>query len=116
MDVAEVSFSLIIVFGASVVGFMLGLSGKAFVDMISPKPTNKRFTCDWDQNWSYDPIGKTWTIYGTKYSDALFQAWGKDGLPVGTLFELVKREDATIHIKKILGEGYGYGLLKQTLQ
>jgi hypothetical protein len=47
-------------------------------------------------DWAHDRF----TIYGIQYSGALFRAWGEGGMPIGTKFTLVGREDGLISIKE----------------
>ncbi len=41
----------------------------------------------------YNPITQEYSIYGLRISEAVFKSWGRDGMPVGTLFRLVARPD-----------------------
>ena len=49
-----------------------------------------------------DKEKKTITIEGICYSYELFRSWGKDGFPIGTLFEITGREQGVISIKRIV--------------
>lgn len=49
----------------------------------------------------YHPLTDTYEIYGVRYAGALFKFWGKEGVPVGTLFRLVKREDGKIWVETV---------------
>lgn len=50
----------------------------------------------------YDWRRKVYTIFGVQYSENLFRLWAKDGLPVGTWFQLVERkEDGAITIGRL---------------
>jgi hypothetical protein len=49
-------------------------------------------------DWAYDRF----EIYGIQYSGALFRAWGKDGMPVGTKFTLISRNDGSITLQREL--------------
>jgi hypothetical protein len=48
-------------------------------------------------NWGEQYI----EINGIKYSYDLFEEWGINGMPEGTKFELVKRENGKMIIKRL---------------
>ena len=50
----------------------------------------------------YDWVYDRFTIYGIQYSGALFKAWGEGGMPVGTKFTIVGREDGLITLHREL--------------
>jgi len=49
-------------------------------------------------DWAHDRF----EIYGIQYSGALFKAWGKNGMPVGTRFTIIGREDGLITLHREL--------------
>ena len=51
-----------------------------------------------------DPEHQIIEIEGVRYSYALFQLWGTNGLPVNTLFKIVKKENGLLTIEKIKEE------------
>ena len=52
-----------------------------------------QYKCD---QFHYDWNSDIFTIYGVKYSATLFEAWSKNGLPIGTKFELIDRDQLGI--------------------
>ena len=50
----------------------------------------------------YQADRDTWVIHGVEYSDHLFKSWSKNGIPIGTIFELIERdENGVITLKEI---------------
>jgi hypothetical protein len=56
-----------------------------------------------NQHFQYNSRTDTFTIFGMRYSGALFFRWSKYGLPVGTKFEIIGRENNTlyVHVQKV---------------
>lgn len=48
----------------------------------------------------YDFYRELYIIEGVKISKAVFLAWSEKGLPIGSYFQLLSREDGTISIKE----------------
>ena len=55
--------------------------------------------------FEYDETRDLLTVEGQQYSGDLFRAWGKDGLPVGAVFRIVKRADGEpLTVERLLPE------------
>ena len=57
--------------------------------------------CCRNQNINYDPQTDTFVIYSIRYSGELFHDWSQNGLPIGTKFEIAKRENGVVCLNKI---------------
>jgi hypothetical protein len=54
-----------------------------------------------NQHFRYNSLTDTFTIFGMRYSGALFFNWSKYGLPVGTKFEIIGRENNILYLQKV---------------
>lgn len=54
-----------------------------------------------NQHFRYNLQTDTFTIFGMRYSGAIFFDWSKYGLPVGSKFEITGRENNIIYLQKI---------------
>jgi hypothetical protein len=53
----------------------------------------------------YDWQTDTYKLEGIFYSAELFRAWAKDGLPIGTVFQIKRREENGVVTLRIFNSG-----------
>ncbi len=60
-----------------------------------------------DLSIAYDARNDIVTIEGVKYSGVLFREFSASGLPVGVPFEITKRVDGVVTIRRIAHDNTG---------